>query len=192
MNTTETPQTIHSDASTNTMYASKTFAASLLFSLALAADHVPVTIENLDSSFDVKCGTTTVSGQDIYNSVAWGMSLNENDQTFTGTNGKTTRQSVYFHANDKTGEQYPSYYGNSDGFKWISSECNNQPSDAVQHMPVLKGGYFGESSTDPGKFRSVYWYNYDTDNEGHPKGWYCGTIYHASSDNSFSGCDVRT
>lgn len=72
------------------MYASKAFAATLLLSLALAAEHVPVTIENLDPTFDVKCGNTTVVGRDIYNAVAWGMSLNDNTQTLTGDNGMST------------------------------------------------------------------------------------------------------
>jgi hypothetical protein len=67
------------------MYGITALAATLLYSLALAADHVPVTIENLDPSFDVNCGSTTVAGRDIYNAVAWGMSLNDNDETITGT-----------------------------------------------------------------------------------------------------------
>jgi hypothetical protein len=74
----------------------------------------------------------------------------------------------------------------------MSSQCTDQPSDAVQHMPVIKGGYFGEATLAAGKFRAVYWYNYDQDDEGHDLAYYCGTIYHASSDNSYSGCDVTT
>lgn len=59
-------------------------------------------------------------------------------------------------------------------------------------MPVIKGAFFGEDgNNDEGKYRVVYSYNTsDSDTEGHPLGYYCGTIYHASSDNSFSGCDV--
>ncbi|KAF2765294.1 hypothetical protein EJ03DRAFT_211078 [Teratosphaeria nubilosa] len=157
------------------MFASKTLAASLLLSLALAADHVPVTIENLNADFNVNCGKTTVKGTDIYNAIAWGMSLNDDEQTYTSTDGNA----------------YPSYYGNSEGFQWESSECGNRPNDARQHMPVIQGGYFGETTLDAGKYRAVYWYNYESDSEGHPKGYYCGTIYHAGSDNSFSGCDVK-
>jgi len=52
------------------MYFSKTFAISCAFSLALAADHVPVTIENFDPDFDLKCGGTTIAGRDVYNAVA--------------------------------------------------------------------------------------------------------------------------
>lgn len=174
------------------MYASKQFVASLLFSLAFAADHVPVTIQNLDPDFDVNCGSTTVAGRDIYNAVAWGMSLNADDQTYTGDNGMTTCRQMYAYTYQCIGKEYPSYYGNSEGFKWISPECDDQPSDAGQHMPVIKGGYFGVDSTDQGKFRSVYWYNYDEDDEDHPLGYYCGTIYHAKSDGSFAGCDVTT
>jgi hypothetical protein len=75
------------------MYFSKTFAISFAFSLALAADHVPVTIENLDPGFNVVCGGTTVAGRDVYNSVAWGMSLNESDEQLkaSGANGTMTR-----------------------------------------------------------------------------------------------------
>lgn len=62
------------------MYGWKALAASFLCAAALAADHVPVTIENLDPTFDVICGSTTVVGRDIYNAVAWGMSLNDNDE----------------------------------------------------------------------------------------------------------------
>ncbi|KAF2151635.1 hypothetical protein K461DRAFT_321835 [Myriangium duriaei CBS 260.36] len=163
------------------MHASSTLAASLLFSLALAADHVPVTIKNFDPGFDVNCGSTTVVGRDIYNAVAWGMSLNENGETLKAGNGE-----------DKD-KDYPSYYGNSEKFKWVSSECNNNPKAATQHMPVIKGGFFGEDgNTDAGKFRAVYWYNYETDNEGHPLGYYCGTIWHSKNDGSFAGCDVLT
>lgn len=89
------------------------------------------------------------------------------------------------------GQQYPSFYGNSDGFKWVSPECDDTTQDARQHMPVIKGGFYGEDgNNDPGLYRAVYWYNFDQDAEGHGKSWYCGTIYHASGDNSFAGCDV--
>lgn len=72
------------------MYFSKTFAVSCAFSLALAADHVPVTIENFDPGFDLICGGTTVAGRDVYNAVAWGMSLNENDEQLTSSDGTIT------------------------------------------------------------------------------------------------------
>jgi len=54
-----------------------------------------------------------------------------------------------------TGNPYPSYYGNSEGFNWISDECDQAPGDARQHIPVVKGGYFEEGGA-AGKYRSVY------------------------------------
>jgi len=69
------------------MYFSKTAVLSSLVSLALAADHVPVTILNFDPDFDIKCGGVTVAGRDVYNAVAWGMSLNENDEQLTSSDG---------------------------------------------------------------------------------------------------------
>lgn len=73
------------------MYFSKTAIVSSLVSLALAADHVPVTIVNFDPDFDIKCGGVTVAGRDIYNAVAWGMSLNENDEQLTSSDSTMMR-----------------------------------------------------------------------------------------------------
>lgn len=62
----------------------KAVAVFSLFALTFAADHVPVTIENQDPSFDVNCGKTAISGRDIYNAAAWGMSLNQSSETRQG------------------------------------------------------------------------------------------------------------
>jgi hypothetical protein len=72
------------------MHFSKTFAIPCAFSLALAADHVPVTIENFDRTFNLKCGGKTVSGGDVYNAVAYGMSLNEVGEQLTSSDGTMT------------------------------------------------------------------------------------------------------
>ena len=81
------------------MHSFKTIVLSSFLSLAFAAklaDHVPVTIENLDSTFDVKCGSTTVKGTDIYNAIAYGMSLNENDEQNTSSDSETTHDQRRF------------------------------------------------------------------------------------------------
>jgi hypothetical protein len=76
------------------MYFSKTVVVSSLVSLALAADHQPVTIEDFDPSYDVKCGSVTVKGRDIYNSIAWGMSLNQAGEGLVSSEGTATRISL--------------------------------------------------------------------------------------------------
>jgi len=73
------------------MYFSKTVVVSSLVSLALAADHVPVTIMNLDPTFDVVCGGVTVAGRDIFNAVAWGMSLNQNNEQLKSSDSTAMR-----------------------------------------------------------------------------------------------------
>lgn len=77
------------------MHFSKTVVVSSLASLALAADHVPVTLENFDPDFDIKCDGVTVAGRDIYNAVAWGMSLNENDEQLTSSDGTAVRAQIW-------------------------------------------------------------------------------------------------
>jgi len=62
---------------------------------------------------------------------------------------------VVLPAYNPTENPYPSYYGNSEGFKWISAECDQAPSDARQHMPVIKGGFF-EQGSNADLYRSVY------------------------------------
>jgi hypothetical protein len=52
------------------MHFSETLVVSSLVSLALAVGHVPVTIDGLDAEYDIKCGSVTVKGRDVYNSVA--------------------------------------------------------------------------------------------------------------------------
>jgi hypothetical protein len=52
------------------MYFSETLVVSSLVSLTLATSHVPVTIDGLDAEYDIKCGSVTVKGRDVYNSVA--------------------------------------------------------------------------------------------------------------------------
>jgi hypothetical protein len=88
---TTTPSTNPYHQPIDIMHFSKTFAISCAFSLALAANHIPVTIENLDPGFDLVCGGTTVAGRDVFNAVAWGMSLNENNEQLDGTHGTMTR-----------------------------------------------------------------------------------------------------
>lgn len=76
------------------MKFSQTAVVSFLASLALAADHVPVTIENFDPDFDIKCNGVKVAGRDIYNAVAWGMSLNENDEQLSSSDGTAIRAQI--------------------------------------------------------------------------------------------------
>jgi uncharacterized circularly permuted ATP-grasp superfamily protein len=73
------------------MSSPKTLAILSLLSLALAADHVPVTIVNLDPDFDIKCAGVKVAGRDIYNAVAWGMSLNENGEQLISSDSTVIR-----------------------------------------------------------------------------------------------------
>lgn len=77
----------------------------------------------------------------------------------------------------------------------MSSECDGTNlNSARQGMPIIKGGFFGEDgNNDAGLYRAVYFYNGAQDAEGHPKGFYCGTIYHNDpNSNGFAGCDVTT
>jgi hypothetical protein len=160
------------------MHSFKALATILLSSFALAAEHIPVTIENLDPDYDLKCGKTTVKGRDVYNAVAYAVSFNQQGETVTGTQGSA----------------YPHYFGNSPGFEWVSKECNN-PDDGGNNnlrelFPVISNGFF-DTDQRPGSFRAVYYWNdSDNDAEGHPKAFYCGTIYHPNSSNDFTGCDV--
>ena len=66
-----------------------TIVLAICATLALAADHVPVTIENFDPDFDTNCGKVTVSGRDTYNAIAWAMSLNQNGETLTSSDGSS-------------------------------------------------------------------------------------------------------
>lgn len=78
------------------MHFSKTGIVASFVSLALAANHIPVTIENLDPDFDIKCNGVTVTGRDVYNSVAWGMSLNLNNEQLESST-KSTAMHVQTH-----------------------------------------------------------------------------------------------
>ncbi|KAF2722596.1 hypothetical protein K431DRAFT_345367 [Polychaeton citri CBS 116435] len=157
-------------------YAMKTFATSLLVSLAVAANHSPVTIKNFDSSFDVKCGKTKVAGTDIRNAISWAVNLSNNGETRQG----------------KSADPYPHYYGNGENFEFVSDECNGANNNR-NLFPIIKGGYFGEDGkNDEGKFRAVYVYSGgNVDVESHSVAYYCGTIFHNDNVNSFDGCDVK-
>ncbi|KAI0397429.1 hypothetical protein F5Y17DRAFT_455087 [Xylariaceae sp. FL0594] len=161
----------------------KAFAVASLFTLALAVpfesiqrrdlpDHTPVNIPNFDD-FDARCGSTTISAKDIRNAVSWGVNLQRADQT-VGSNG------------------YPHFFGNGEGFTFQDAACNDENQDYRIEFPILKGDTYDGDPDDAGLYRAIYVHdpNTEPDYEGNPTATYCGTIYHAGSDNSFTGCDV--
>ncbi|KAJ0122125.1 uncharacterized protein J7T55_002637 [Diaporthe amygdali] len=138
--------------------------------------HTPVNVKDLDSDFDVKC----VTGSSILKAVSWGVNLQRADQQ-VGRDG---------------GSQYPHYYGNDQSqanpqpgrFKFPNADCNKYPQNLRNEFPITKDGTY--EGGDEGLYRAIYLHdkNSDTDIEGNPTAYYCGTIYH-SGDN-FEGCDV--
>ncbi|KAI1366146.1 hypothetical protein F5Y08DRAFT_351915 [Xylaria arbuscula] len=162
----------------------KAVATTFLLPLALAAppsifkralpDHTPVNIPNFDG-FDANCGGTTIAADDIFNAVAWGTNLQRAGQTVGSNN-------------------YPHYYGNGEAFKFQDDLCNQQPQNNRQEFPIVKGDTYDGDPDDAGLYRAIYVHdpNSQPDFEGNPTSTYCGTIYHAGSDNSFKGCDVST
>ncbi|PWN28437.1 Ribonuclease/ribotoxin [Jaminaea rosea] len=68
---------------------------------------------------------------------------------------------------------YPHQYNNYEGFDF-SDYCSDS---RYEEFPLTSGGYTGGS---PGAYRVI---------TGQSSGAFCGAIYHASSDNSFSSCN---
>lgn len=66
-----------------------------------------------------------------------------------------------------------SFRSDYEGFDF-SDECNDS---GYEEFPLTSNGYTGGS---PGAYRVVV---------GKQSGSFCGAIYHAGSDNSFSQCD---
>lgn len=91
------------------------------------------------------------------------------------------------------GNEYPHPYANIENFKFISSQCNSIPQGSTRTLfPIVKGDYYDGNNDDPYLFRVVFVHNpSDSDSEGHPISYYCGTIYHSGSGNEFSGCDIQ-
>ncbi|CEH13017.1 guanyl-specific ribonuclease f1 [Ceraceosorus bombacis] len=101
------------------------------------------------------------------------VSPNCGGKSFSNTN---VNQAISNGVNDAaSSSSYPHTYNNYEGFDF-SGECSDR---SYQEFPLVtkSGGYTGGS---PGAYRVIY---------GTNTGNFCGAIYHASSDNSFSQCD---
>ncbi|OAQ64637.2 ribonuclease domain-containing protein [Pochonia chlamydosporia 170] len=128
----------------------------------------PTSVVDLPHDISKKCGTTTYTYNDIYDAASWGMKLQEKGI-----------------ARGKKSKEYPngrfphSYTDTKFDFG------KNCPADDNRHeYPlVTKGPYNGGLNNNKwGNDRVVYYHEPgEIGNDGHPLGYYCGTITHSGA-----------
>ncbi|OGM44209.1 hypothetical protein ABOM_007692 [Aspergillus bombycis] len=136
------------------------------------ATPIPANIQGLDASFSVKCGKSTVLGEDIHRAISLGVSLD--------------RQRTQL-------ARFPHDYSNYENFKFRHKNCNRNNGLHRREMAIVKGEYFNGRWEDVKRFRAIFLHDPSSpvDQNGRPSAIYCGTIYHPRGTNAFNGCDVR-